>query len=67
MPPNMADVIIAGDPVKIGLVASLNRPGGNVTGFSLLDTQTESKRLEVATERVVARAISKNLGGCASG
>jgi putative tryptophan/tyrosine transport system substrate-binding protein len=44
--------IIAGDPVKIGLVASLNRPGGNITVFSLLDTLTEAKQLEVAHELV---------------
>ena len=37
----------AGDPVAAGLVASLARPGGNVTGLSALATDLNTKRLEV--------------------
>jgi putative ABC transport system substrate-binding protein len=35
------------DPVKIGLVSSLNRPGANVTGVDLLFSEVQTKRLEL--------------------
>jgi len=42
----------AADPVGAGLVASLARPGGNVTGFSSLAPELNSKRLEILKDAV---------------
>jgi putative ABC transport system substrate-binding protein len=39
--------MVGQDPVKLGLVTSLSRPGGNATGVNLLVTETESKRVEL--------------------
>lgn len=45
-------VAVSGDPVESGLVASLARPGGNVTGLSLQQAEAGSKRLELLREIV---------------
>jgi putative ABC transport system substrate-binding protein len=42
----------SGDPVAAGLIASLARPGGNVTGFSGLDVELNTKRLEILKDAV---------------
>jgi len=59
----------AGDPVAAGLVASLARPGGNITGFSGLAPELNTKRLEVLNDTVpklvgvgVLRPVGTSIG-----
>jgi putative ABC transport system substrate-binding protein len=54
---------VAADPVEVGLVASLNRPGGNLTGITTLNVEMGPKRLElmhdvVPTTRSIALLVN---------
>ena len=45
-------MVISGDPVGLGLVASLGRPGGNVTGVSTLAVELNTKKLEILKDAI---------------
>ena len=49
------------DPVKLGLVASLSRPGGNATGISNLSGELESKQLQLVRELVPSAGVIAQL------
>jgi putative ABC transport system substrate-binding protein len=58
---NLIPIVFAtdGDPVRLGLVASLSRPGGNVTGVTQLNVEVGPKRVELVHELIpAARAIA---------
>jgi ABC-type uncharacterized transport system substrate-binding protein len=49
--------MVGQDPVKLGLVASLSRPGGNATGVNLLIAETETKRVDLLKELAPGAAV----------
>ncbi len=55
------------DPVQLGLVSSLNRPGGNITGVYVLNTAVMGKRLELLHESVPAARVIGYLANPKSG
>jgi putative tryptophan/tyrosine transport system substrate-binding protein len=59
--------VVANDPVELGLVPSLNRPGGNLTGIAGLGTKIAEKRLELLHRAVPATETIAFLAGTPNG
>ena len=49
--------VVGGDPVAFGIVASLSRPGSNITGITLVSSETVAKRLGLLLELIPADAV----------
>jgi len=48
---------MGGDPIRLGVIASLNRPGGNVTGVTNLNAEVAPKRVELLHELVPTASV----------